>query len=850
MMRIRTLVLLLVIGAVMVLALSAIAADRSAFSISLSSQLQNLGTREIATRDVDGLTITYPADEADVIELLIPAITDYRAMRRESAKAESDAILEILTAADIRELYGKRIPELLGMESLDRKTFDDSYAAAMNNLKEFARRWEQWSGDLSSLRIWNSATAAAFAKGGRTVFPEITYSATPNGGNPNFTVRPPYGDQSIGLDVIPRRTNEGTAKTLITPLHLDIPLFYAPGVSAEVLATRTGELMEKIHGTFRGSMMQLINTAQQCVTESLLQSEIKSQYITEGASATPEGTLLIRGLARYYLFLHLEYSGKLKGDDGARTLAHLFKIDLPDSDAARGELLRNLESFNPFAAEAQDVGEDPNAFFDTGFRLAAITLGKLQKDADDNGGPVFQRLQRMGRIPEGGFDSPAAFTAALEAAYPSRVQKEFLTARAELLTSIQSKIANGGSTVEPAPQPAGHEPPLPDRETQVFDGLTITHPPALREALAKLGPELAKARKQAQTRIEERINKVDAIPAVSIADETLDLIRTSGLEATRDSADLYTSQAATVSNARPALVRTIVELDAIQVWFKDDLRTLLKEGRRIPGFSYDPATDVLGFQFDSAKELSPPKQAASNHPPLILPIVLKDHSITDLKDVDAQVSMIRGADKYVLPLFESADTATSAQLGIDEEAASGDGFLTPAQTLFMSIHELVEADLVRQVIASPDRRWFCEGVANLLAIRACDHQLNGTESNAGFKVFESLYDHDALSKRALDVDLLGWPASGDESDVLKNDSELTQAHYYFATRVLLEATKGRGDVFLKTWIAKTRETPWNRTNAATIIATYDELTGDSLREIMKRTVSVRPESSDVFPRAK
>ena len=71
------------------------------------------------------------------------------------------------------------------------------------------------------------------------------------------------------------------------------------------------------------------------------------------------------------------------------------------------------------------------------------------------------------------------------------------------------------------------------------------------------------------------------------------------------------------------------------------------------------------------------------------------------------------------------------------------------------------------------------------------------------------------------------------------DDALSSAHYYFDTRVLLAATDGRDDGFLKSWINKIRETPWNRTNAATIIAAYDELTGDSLREIMKKAVSVR-----------
>ena len=139
------------------------------------------------------------------------------------------------------------------------------------------------------------------------------------------------------------------------------------------------------------------------------------------------------------------------------------------------------------------------------------------------------------------------------------------------------------------------------------------------------------------------------------------------------------------------------------------------------------------------------------------------------------------------------------------------------------------------MIASADRRWFCEGVANLLAIRACDRQLGEPGGNAGLKVFESLFDPASSGKRAAEIDLAAWPAV--ENEPQKKDDALTRAHYYFATRVLLAATEGRDEAFLKTWIAKIRETSWNRANAATIIAAYDELTGTSLRDLIKKTVS-------------
>lgn len=810
-------------------------------TLTVTNTIENAGTLETATRTVDGLAITYPADEADVIELLLPTIAKYRAERRATAKLEADALIEALSTDSIRENYRTQIPHLLGLKSVSEKSFAAGYDAALKDIERFVRQWEKWSGDLSALNFWNRATSQPFKEGERTIFPEISYARDPKTGSTNFTIRPSYINQHVGLELIRPPTGANAVK----PFRLDLPLFYPPGISAEELAAHQRKLFDQLPGLLQTQLPTLTVAAAHYLMEAFLQSEIKAQYFTAEASDTPGEAVLIRALARYYLLASMKASGKITRENEAQKLAQLFYSDLPEGDAARAEFLRAFESLDPFSGKSNEAGKNSEYLFVAGSRLATVTLVKLAQRGDDNGRPIFQKLRAMGRIPEGGFHSVASFTAALEAAYPSSFKDAFLAARSEALAAIKSKIAGDTPKAEAAPKAAAKAMPLPDRQTQVFDGVTITHPAVLREAIAKLGPELADLVKKARARIDERFDKT-FIPPIPITDGALDIIRRDGFDVTREEADFFSSQAALLANSAQMLIR-IFEGDSVQVWFRDDLKALLKEGREVPGFSYDPATDKGNFDYaisgkgvvGTGKPLNAEafQKAFANQPAPIYPIVLKDRGIAGLNDVESQVAIIRKEDTITFPLLQGAGTITPAQLGIQGGELDRGGLLTPAQTLFTSVHELVEMDLIAHVIASADRRWFCEGVANLLAIRACDQQFGQPGDNTGRKVFESLFDPATLGKRAPDIDLLAWPAVGDKSAQQKNDEGLTQAHYYFATRVLLAATEGRGDGFLKSWITKIRETPWNRANAATIIAAYDQLTGESLREVIKKTVA-------------
>ena len=193
-------------------------------ALTLSHTVKNLGTRETASREGDGLAITFPADEADVIELLLPTIAKYRTERRAAAREEAAGIAGVYSDDDVQAKYRKEIPHLLALESTSGKSFEASYDAAVAEVGQFARQWEKWSGALGSLRFWNRVTSQPFKQGERTVFPEISFEPDRPAGNTKFTFLPPLFNRHIGLEFMrpPAGVKGGTSPT--DPFQLDLPI--------------------------------------------------------------------------------------------------------------------------------------------------------------------------------------------------------------------------------------------------------------------------------------------------------------------------------------------------------------------------------------------------------------------------------------------------------------------------------------------------------------------------------------------------------------------------------------------------------------------------------------------------
>jgi len=168
--------------------------------------------------------------------------------------------------------------------------------------------------------------------------------------------------------------------------------------------------------------------------------------------------------------------------------------------------------------------------------------------------------------------------------------------------------------------------------------------------------------------------------------------------------------------------------------------------------------------------------------------------------------------------------------------------MTERQMFFVIVHEVVEGDLIQKMIASQDRRWFCDGLANLIAIRESDRRYG---EGTGMEIFGKLFAEEKVRPLAEFVDLAGWKALERQDASAAEVEGVQAAHYFYATKALLKACEGKDRKFIHDWIQEIQKTKWLRTNSDTVVNAYRETGGSGdLYEILKKVV---PSQTDPAP---
>jgi hypothetical protein len=276
--------------------------------------------------------------------------------------------------------------------------------------------------------------------------------------------------------------------------------------------------------------------------------------------------------------------------------------------------------------------------------------------------------------------------------------------------------------------------------------------------------------------------------------------------------------------------------------------SFLKGGGKLPDFSLSPngegvSWDVAFLLSNNLSDATAPATAgqpdaranvikridAVPHP--VYPIILKRGSLPgSLDDPKAVAAAIRAGDEQI---FKSVREAAETPETASRDTAMFGQLFNQQQAWFLVAHETTEWAIVNTVIKSADRRWFCDGMANWVAMQDVDRRFG---PGKGAEAFAKSYPADELRKQAATVDLRAWPTEEDIKNGSRPNVENVPAHYYFATLVMQKACEGRGADFVKKWLDEIRKTPLNRANAGTVFAAYQKLTGQDLKSIMSAVV--------------
>jgi hypothetical protein len=778
---------------------------------------------ERQTIDFEGIRIVFPKGEADVVEQLKPALRKFREQRRSAIEAEANEIAECLSGTEMIEILRKPVALFTAREAVSDR-FNARWASQTATMRKIAGACRKWAGDISELQLWRPAELAPFqtrADGGSNAegmsyrFPQVSFGD--NGSR--FAIHPPFLVALLGLDIT-LRLNEETK-----PIRLDIPIFYKPGESAEQIAAYGRGFLEHLPKYMHEELsrgMGLTAALPQWTFEYMSLGELEAVFVER---RTAEETALADGLARFLLFVQI-----LKQDGEEKTMkktAQLFPFGMGGWDTSDPTaILTTLQKLDPLAkVERTQVTERIFAR-----NLIALTLAEIaRKDAAQL--PILHKFKKAGvAVPPGGFTMDS-FIASVDAAYeePGFFQRALAAKKATTLEQLRRKFdlrkeqINDGASLA-AKTPAAPVT-VPGRQSAKFDGLTITFPPELKAAVQIIGPEYAKVLAKARKAMEALSKKAPVPVAVEVADADLAALHAYGI---KPDAKLLREVAAMVGAAqdKTQFARWFVSGDRMQIWIKEDLRAFLKGGGTLPDFSVAP--DGEGVTWDFQYKLSS-KSLDAEKP--VYPMVPKRGSMPEkLDDPAAVAAAIRAGEPHFFTSMRLADQNLEEASG---KIASDLPRFGQVHTWFTVVHEVAESAIVNDTIQSADRRWFCDGLANWIAIQDVDRRFG---PGKGAEAFAELYDAAELQKHAAKVDLLAWPTVEDVNNASRPEVEKPQANYYFATLVMKKACESPGADFVKSWLNEIRKTPLNRANAGTVLAAYRKLTGFDLKEMIDDVV--------------
>lgn len=307
------------------------------------------------------------------------------------------------------------------------------------------------------------------------------------------------------------------------------------------------------------------------------------------------------------------------------------------------------------------------------------------------------------------------------------------------------------------------------------------------------------------------------------------------------------------------------------LWDRTELVKRLESGHPVTGFSYDPLTKQgqmnFGFHFnvqdDRFKDLLEERKSLQREYHMSIGQeggrTVYRGSVSPKKTVPtsqvAAKTIEPDNDSQWLPVVIPAEMESKSFKELAQQLWSGPGERSVSAILgnirsfqeripsvdptiaFIVLHETTELGIVDHYFRGPDRRWFCDGVANYVPWRV-------TRDLRGEDVAGRLYNRSgqlalyaALREQA---DLRKWPAAENQADE-EVHSELNSARYAFAANAVFLMNERAGPDVLPRLFTEIGRTKPEKVSMKTVEAAWKKVTGTKLDAIL--AAAVRPIAS-------
>ena len=329
--------------------------------------------------------------------------------------------------------------------------------------------------------------------------------------------------------------------------------------------------------------------------------------------------------------------------------------------------------------------------------------------------------------------------------------------------------------------------------------------------------------------------------------------------------DHYETLSALVARLEEMLAH-LAQVHRITIWAKAELARRFAAGEEIEGFTWDQQTQTGAFTFGLNLSTNPTPEekarldeserqslrhafnyrtdangvssisatftlSAGNPRPAVLNTPSTDNVGAARRttqalladDHDQTIPLVLSDENSAQPPEVVAKSVTEACKALAEKWAQY-AYYRDGSLAAIVIHETTEAGIVDQYLGSADRRWLCEGVANYVAWKLA-------RDRAGPDFARRVYNLDwhlaHFAEYQPQIDLRKWPAVERESE--KDEaSQLSEAHYPFATRAIVMMTQTYGDDLLPRLFREIGKTPRAKASMKTVATAYEKITGAKL----------------------
>jgi hypothetical protein len=377
----------------------------------------------------------------------------------------------------------------------------------------------------------------------------------------------------------------------------------------------------------------------------------------------------------------------------------------------------------------------------------------------------------------------------------------------------------------------GAEASIPERMSLVCAGVTVFYDKKDEELARKFSEHIPELEKQAS----EELGKSAVDPATVTLkmlrerrDEYLAVIA-SYLGMKKPNADMETIFNAMLS----AFEKRNVEVrgdwlkagifDTVQIWRREDLVAELKAHGRNDFFELDNSgKPIVNDNLSAGASFHVERFARS-----------KGKTKVDIAIAPVRFGLGKREKAFLLVMIDGVETISieqelQRQLALVkvqiENHVSGARKVLQEQPSHIILHETVEMAIVTTLLTSKDRRWFCEGMANLVAYRALVELASPEAARRGYDLRDQLVLWKSLENA---VDLPQWKIL-DELTVEEKDSALDRARYAYATKAISNVYEKYGCEFFPRWCREIARTPRSKANIATVHAAFEKLTGEKL----------------------